>query len=349
MRTSALFVACCAVCCACSSSTSRAPGLQEENPNGAAGARAGESGGAGGGAVASVGGSAPSGGVGPGGSPGAGGAPRGGSGGSTGGAAAGGTPPAGGSEPVGGDGGDAGDPHAGGSSQAGYTGQAGSAGTPGGGGSGSTAVGGQPSGGQGGYPAQGGSAGSTDAGNAGQPAGGQGGAGGAGPYCPKLVFVTSQTYNGDLEVAGGVAYGPDGGDVLCASLAEAAGLGGEWTVWLSVNFDDASTRLQGDGPWCLTDRETVAFPDRSVLLTWPDVAISLTETAQPWSDFPGGDRVWTGTGLGGGSTGFTCYQWDRSAVPDYATYGLASSAGPDWTWSNTMFCDQQARLYCFQR
>jgi cysteine-rich repeat protein len=58
------------------------------------------------------------------------------------------------------------------------------------------------------------------------------------PNCtkPKLVFITSGSWNGNL---GGLA----GGDGKCQTLANAAALGGTYKAWLSNNTQQPAVRF----------------------------------------------------------------------------------------------------------
>jgi hypothetical protein len=73
---------------------------------------------------------------------------------------------------------------------------------------------------------------------------------------PKRMFVTSQTYAGNF---GGAAAA----DSICATLAEAALLGGKWNAFLSDDSTGALARTREIGPWFRVDRETKIFNNRT--------------------------------------------------------------------------------------
>src|SRR5262245_46996381 len=67
----------------------------------------------------------------------------------------------------------------------------------------------------------------------------------AAPTVRKRVFVSEASHHGDLG-------GPAGADRLCGEAASAAGLGGEWTAWVSTAEVNAIQRVS-EGPWYLVD------------------------------------------------------------------------------------------------
>lgn len=159
------------------------------------------------------------------------------------------------------------------------------------------------------------------------------------PPGAKRVFVTRTTYTGELgELAGA--------DALCQNAATAANLGGVWHAWLSDFTHDAISRITGSGPWYDLDGRMV-FANRAGLATAPLVGINVQESGAPLII---GDRVWTGTRAGGMRSGTgasqLCGEWTSRAGTAAAGHSLATDGA--WTENETVPCNNQARLYCFE-
>jgi hypothetical protein len=172
---------------------------------------------------------------------------------------------------------------------------------------------------------------------------------------PKVVFMTSTTYDGDLG-------GLDGADDKCQQLAEAQNLDGTFIAWLSTPSINAITRLEdanAEGPWYnlnpaggeLVSATRAGLEDGSI-----DNAIRYTESG---GEIVGSTpKVWTGTLSNGkvcGAAGAacTCGGWtnNTNGLGDLGT-GTASDA----TWTQRTFGQICAgtqsfelnRLFCFQ-
>lgn len=168
-----------------------------------------------------------------------------------------------------------------------------------------------------------------------------GGSGDMGPSSgPKRVFVTSVKYK-----ANGVASMPS----ICQGAADARSLGGTWKVWLSglglgpTGQTAAISRIQSSGPWLLLTGEVV-FRNRGQLSTQPETAIRITETKAP---VPLNEYVWTGTNLGGSSSGTNCSDWSSTSSGAASTVGDPNSI-QGWTDSTTKTCDASHHVYCFE-
>jgi hypothetical protein len=170
----------------------------------------------------------------------------------------------------------------------------------------------------------------------------------------KVVFISSQTYDGNL---GGLA----GADAKCQTLATTAGLAGTYVAWLSDSTTDAASRI-GPGAYALVDGTIVAtgLPD---LLDGTLVApINLTESGAPLND-----RAWTGTAPDGtacfmghtGACGLTspgndglersaCANWTVAMAGSEAVTGVATTDGT-WTLEGDRACPDQHHLYCIQQ
>ncbi|MEC8193380.1 MAG: hypothetical protein VX127_11640, partial [Myxococcota bacterium] len=117
------------------------------------------------------------------------------------------------------------------------------------------------------------------------------------------VFVTSEAYSSDFG-------GPFGADDACTGAAEAAGLSGSWTAFVSGGGATAIGRI-ADGPYVRLDGELIA-EDRAELAGGSiRVPINVTE-------------------LGGGYTGFVC---TGSSPSGSATGGSTASGGNCAGWT----------------
>lgn len=175
------------------------------------------------------------------------------------------------------------------------------------------------------------------------------------PDDPVRVFVSSQTYNGNLQVAAGGPEGGLAGDAICQSLADAAGLGGTWVAWLSDDDFDAATRLQaagGHGPWFLgpdTGSGPQVFANREATSGAPAVPIDVTEQGNT----VGSGLVWTGTKAGGAAAAPNCGNWTDDttdlAVHDvYGRSGALARSDDAWTDAIDSSCLEGHHLYCLE-
>lgn len=172
----------------------------------------------------------------------------------------------------------------------------------------------------------------------------------------KTVFVTSETYTGDLD-------GLVGADQKCNSLAATASLPGTYKAWLSSYGLSASARfVQSQAPYVLTDGTRVADDWSDLtdgLLAAPidvtEEGISLTQTSE----------VWTGTSEVGNEFAFQgalCNDgagdtWESTSaflngpigVAEGAITGRTNLTTSGWSAQEFMGCDGFRRLYCFQQ
>jgi hypothetical protein len=188
----------------------------------------------------------------------------------------------------------------------------------------------------------------------------------------KLVFVTSQAFNGNL---GGLT----GADAKCQALARAAGLAGTFKAWLGNATVSASSRLtHATVPYKLVNG-TVIANDFTDLITGkpnePDVhhfflrhAIDLTElgtqavggTATHCFNFPDNRiAVWTNANVNGAIANNnpvnSCGSTWNSAGPSTASgpfgvIGVVGEVSANWTvLCGGGMCENTAPLYCFEQ
>jgi hypothetical protein len=189
---------------------------------------------------------------------------------------------------------------------------------------------------------------------------------------PRLVFVTSGAYNGDLMTAGAGASGVEGADNLCNQHAQAAGLPGTYTAWVSVGSEYAKDRISGiGGPYYLPDEvgefaEKVA-DDLNDILTCEGVFPDIECLDGPINRDENGaildTRVWTGTRENGNAFGIdlsaTCQAWTDGVGDGSGCTGSSGTGGRGrigesphtrtfWTSTNFCGCQNLHHLYCFQ-
>ena len=169
---------------------------------------------------------------------------------------------------------------------------------------------------------------------------------------PRLVFVTSEVFDGNL---GGLA----GADAHCQRLASDAGHPGAYRAWLSDGRDSPSTRFtRSPGPYVLVDGTVVAdsyadFTDGTL-----DNPIALTERgadppASSDNDCNKGTptAVWTGSAANGGgipsNASQRCQDWTSAEGNGYMGDRTRFDA-PDWSTTCASVCTALAPLYCIQ-
>ena len=181
---------------------------------------------------------------------------------------------------------------------------------------------------------------------------------------PKTVFVTSETYTGDL---GGLA----GADEKCNALASDAGLTGTYMAWLSDTSASPATRFTKSStvPYVLVGGTVIAN-------NWDDLITGGLRTQFPqWStesgyfltpfDSDGGSsyEVWTSTLTDGTFNesdnpyfcSSSCNDWTlSSSATAPCSVGLwFLNSLEDYYWTESPipqgFCNKTRRLYCFEQ
>jgi hypothetical protein len=162
--------------------------------------------------------------------------------------------------------------------------------------------------------------------------------------CDPIVFVTPDSYRGDLGGDGGVARA----DAICAEL----GAPYNFKAWLSQNgFATAGVRFTEIGAGAsrgvyLIDGTNVA-DSYNAMLEQKQLTHAIDRTLK------GGlvaddEEVWTGTDVDGKFIN-DCKGWSSNQGPDMGTAGRAGSADYAWTaFHPSINCDQQKHLYCFE-
>ena len=160
------------------------------------------------------------------------------------------------------------------------------------------------------------------------------------PVAPtKTVFVTSETYTGDL---GGLA----GADQKCNALAATAGLSGTYMAWLSSDLASPSTRFaRSTVPYALVDGTVIADDWDDLVDGFLALPIYLTESATDEPNRP----VWTGTTFSGNPIAQMCHDWTTDDFESTAVLGSTGISRGGWTANYRTTCNQLARLYCFEQ
>ncbi|MEM8994241.1 MAG: hypothetical protein AAGF23_05550 [Acidobacteriota bacterium] len=155
---------------------------------------------------------------------------------------------------------------------------------------------------------------------------------------PRTIFLTSQTYTGNL---GGLT----GADAICQGLADAAGLAGNFKAWLSDSTDSPSSRFSPNG------RPIMRVDGALVAEDWSDLTDGTLSSSIQFSETGaniGGANVWTNTGSEGKAFSSTnhCDNWTSDSSAMNVRVGVSFATASNWTAANTVSCDGTFRLYC---
>jgi hypothetical protein len=161
------------------------------------------------------------------------------------------------------------------------------------------------------------------------------------------VFVTNETWTGDLRSAvPGAASGPEAADALCNRAALQGLYGGNFVAWLSDDTHSAIERIVLDvGPWMLLTGETV-FADKAAMTSGAALfAIHITENGadKNWT----ASGVWTGTTVSGGAAVNNCHNWTDTSTSGESGTTRVTDGG--WTENAVDPCFAHQSLYCFEQ
>lgn len=160
---------------------------------------------------------------------------------------------------------------------------------------------------------------------------------------PKRVFVSSQTYDGNL---GGLI----GADSKCQVLADAVNLGSTFKAWLSDGTTSAASRLtQSSLNYVMVNGTVIANGWSDLTDGTIDNVLNRDETNTTRAAVP----VWTNTSTTGAikeplSTR-NCESWTNNSSGIDAYYGMTNWADYEWTDSTYNPCNGNRRLYCFEQ
>ena len=175
-------------------------------------------------------------------------------------------------------------------------------------------------------------------------------------HAPRLVFLTSASYTGDLD---GVA----GADKTCNELAATSpGLTGTYRAWLLVDGQTLADRFPEFAEpvaWNFTNlgADLLAKSFQELVALGPASPVAYTELGAPSSDV----RVWTNITAAGAAAGGDCDQWTSTeGAPALVGHsGLLPDQGPmaqqwhDERWWTDFIgfkrvCTKPCYLYCIQ-
>ena len=157
---------------------------------------------------------------------------------------------------------------------------------------------------------------------------------------PKRVFVTSQTYDGNL---GGLI----GADSKCQVLAESVNLGSTFKAWLSDSSTSAASRFaQSSLNYVMLNGTVIANGWTDLTDGTIDNLLNRDETNTVRASV----TVWTNTSTGGAVKSATsCEDWSNNSSGIQSYYGVTNWADYEWTDSSYNPCNQVRRLYCFEQ
>jgi hypothetical protein len=174
----------------------------------------------------------------------------------------------------------------------------------------------------------------------------------------RIVFVTSETFTGDLVTeataltGGAPANGIEAGDMICQHLADtnlSPAVLGKFLAWLSDDSTDAKDRIHNAAEFQRPDGVVLSYSladilNNDPLLNTPNVN-ELGETIN--TTF----QVWTDTNGNGVSLNTSCNNWTSAA--DGVDQGWQGQANTTASWTAEAFgessCSVLHRLYCFQQ
>lgn len=163
----------------------------------------------------------------------------------------------------------------------------------------------------------------------------------------KRVFVSSETYDGDLG-------GLDGADTICQDLASGAGLtSGDATfrAWLSSSDTSAASRLHH------SPEEYILVDGTVVAENWDDLADGAIASAINLDELGGlaveTPRAWTNTTSSAASRGAAdCAGWKSNTQGSKGHVGWVVMTDAEWTQAidfTPAGCIQERRLYCVEQ
>lgn len=171
------------------------------------------------------------------------------------------------------------------------------------------------------------------------------------PDCTRAVFVTNQTFTGEL---GGIA----GADGKCNAAANASGhpriQGRPFVAWVSDSSSSPMTSarfVRGTCEYVLPNCDVVARDWTQLVGGTLKNGINLDENGRT---VPSG-LVWTGTKADGSTTAplsLNCNDWGTASSSYLGAQGNIGVIDASWTYSPSVLyasCDSLFHLYCFEK
>lgn len=154
-----------------------------------------------------------------------------------------------------------------------------------------------------------------------------------------IVFVTSQTFSGDLN-------GLDGADAKCQDAAMAAGLTGQFKAWVGTGSLYPENRfIAYEGVYRRTDGQIIAN-------SWDDLVDGSLIKPIQYDEYGAkitSGNVWTNVDFDGGWVSDEhCGFWDNTLQLSFPYFGNLTSTAASWTkFGNDKNCSTKLHLYCF--
>ncbi len=168
------------------------------------------------------------------------------------------------------------------------------------------------------------------------------------PTLLKRVFVTSDTFNGNL---GGVA----GADQKCQDAATTAGLSGTFRAWISDSTSSVNDRFPQHDAFYHAMNGSTLIP---IAVSWADLtdgSLSSNGIRYDENGVSVTGNAWTSTTTAGelktAPQERHCQNW-TSAAGGQGWFGSSTGFGNAWTEGSTssyISCHQALRLYCFEQ
>lgn len=166
------------------------------------------------------------------------------------------------------------------------------------------------------------------------------------PTNRKIVFITSQTYTGELG-------GLQGADAKCQTLANAAGLTGTYRAWLSTQGINAIDRITDKlYPYTTLDGGLVANSINELIYFPQHPSSHIIIDEHDDSVLTQNRFVWTGTNPDGTTAQplTNCDDWTSALGTKFGVAGNSEPLGTgDWTYDIYSACNLHRSLYCFQQ
>ncbi len=160
--------------------------------------------------------------------------------------------------------------------------------------------------------------------------------------CIKIVFITGSWPDGAM---GGLS----GADTICQTTADSAGLSGTFKAWLSDGTASVASRfIHSAARYELVDGTLIA--DGWGDLTDGSIGAGIDVTAHG-SQVLNSRNVWTSTNVYGNyyAAHGSCSNWSMDGSYFRAGVGINKSTDQSWTLHQSLPCDLNLPLYCFEQ
>lgn len=160
---------------------------------------------------------------------------------------------------------------------------------------------------------------------------------------PKRVFVTSQTYSGNL---GGLA----GADNKCQTLADAAIPGLTFKAWLSDSTTSADSRLTHSGlNYAMVNGTVIANGWADLTDGTIDTVLNRDENGTVRSIAPAWTNTASSAAIWSADPAMTCNDWTDASSGMLGNIGITQFSDLNWTQYSNNLCSSPIRLYCIEQ